>query len=211
MEYSDCMEKGSVVFGVGKCGYMEYSDCMEKGSVVFGVTNRVFMEYSNMVIYNHRCNIPCQVRIQIAMSCTIMMPLICDSSHYFVTGLSKSQSHDDPTLTKSCTQMQSLNENKQANSTTYNSYSLERRSMILPLRKLQSTLQRIAIGTNTDTDHDADFCQNDSMVAMAITENVATEATVVPPLPHGVANGGKRNVAARFHAMRDEIVRNPLF
>jgi hypothetical protein len=49
------------------------------------------------------------------------------------------------------------------------------------------------------------------MVAMAITENVATEATVVPPLPHGVANGGKRNVAARFHAMRDEIVRNPLF
>ena len=48
------------------------------------------------------------------------------------------------------------------------------------------------------------------MVAMAITENVATEATVVPPLPHGVANGGKRNVAARFHAMRDEIVRNPL-
>ena len=76
------LEKGSVVFGVGKCGYMEYSDCMEKGSVVFGVTNRVFMEYSNMVIYNHRCNIPCQVRIQIAMSCTIMMPLICDSSHF---------------------------------------------------------------------------------------------------------------------------------
>ena len=190
---------------------MEYSDCMEKGSVVFGVTNRVFMEYSNMVLYNHRCNIPCQARIQIAMSCTIMMPLICDSSHYFVTGLSNSQSHDDPILTKSCTQMQSLHANKQANSTAYNSYSLERRSMILQLRKLQSTLQRIAIGTNTDTDHDADFCQNDSMVAMAITENVATEATVVPPLPHGVANGGKRNVAARFHAMRDEIIGNPLF
>ena len=185
------------VYGEGKCGLWSNESCLYK--------------YSNMVLYNHRCNIPCQARIQIAMSCTIMMSLICDSSHYFVTGLSKSQSHDDPTLTKSCTQMQSLNENKQANSTAYNSYSLERRSMILPLRKLPSTLQRIAIGTNTDTDHDVDFCQNDSMVAMAITENVATEATVVPPLPHGVANGGKRNVAARFHAMRDEIVRNPLF
>ena len=82
--------------------------------------------------------------------------------------------------------------------------------MILGLRTLQSALQCIAIGTNTDTDHDADFCQNDSMVAMAITEDVTAEATMVPPLPHGVADGGKLNVASRFHAMRDEIVRNPL-
>ena len=198
-----------IVWSNEMCGLWSNEMCLYKYKVV--VTICCIHYFSNMTLYNHRCNIPCQARIQIAMSCTIMMLLICDSSHYFVTGLSKSQSHDDPTLTKSCTQMQSLNENKQANSTAYNSYSLERRSMILPLRKLPSTLQRIAIGTNTDTDHDADFCQNDSMVAMAITENVATEATVVPPLPHGVANGGKRNVAARFHAMRDEIVRNPLF
>ena len=39
-----------MVFGVGKCGYMEYSDCMEKGSVVFGVTNRVFI---SIVIWSY--------------------------------------------------------------------------------------------------------------------------------------------------------------
>ena len=49
------------------------------------------------------------------------------------------------------------------------------------------------------------------MVAMAITEDVTAEATVVPPLPHRVADGGKLDVAARFHAMRDEIIGNPLF
>ena len=70
--------------------------------------------------------------------------------------------------------------------------------------------QCIAIGTDANTHHDADFRKDDSMIAVAITEDVATETTVMPPLSHGVPDGGKLGAAPRLHAMRDEIVWNPL-
>lgn len=82
--------------------------------------------------------------------------------------------------------------------------------MTLSLREPQEIPQRIAIGTDTNTHHDADFCQHDSMIAVAITEDVATETTMMSSLPHGVPYCGELGVAPRLHAVRNEIVRDPL-